>query len=226
MSEESSPQPEDSGSAQSSRNPGRPSPEAAPAERPVDSRNGPTPEVDGSEDSGELTRIDQILCAALALPTTERQGFLDQMCAGQPALRAHVEALLAVDSRLLDLIERPAFEHLGSARGGSSHGLGPGARLGDYELKSHLGEGGSATVFLAERVDGIGPAKVAIKVLGAFGGDAFARRFAREWRVLGRLRHPNIAQLHEGGVTPRGYPYLVLELVEGLPIDAWCRERE
>ncbi|MEM8994642.1 MAG: serine/threonine-protein kinase [Acidobacteriota bacterium] len=226
MSEESRHPPVDSGSFQSSRSPGQPSPEATPVDRPADPRNGPTLEVEGSEKSGELTRIDQILCAALALPTTERRGFLDQMCAGQPALRAHVEALLAVDSRLLDLIERPVFEHLGPGRDSSSHGLGPAARLGDYELKSRLGEGGSATVFLAERVDGIGPAKVAIKVLDAFGGEAFARRFAREWRVLGRLRHPNIAQLHEGGVTPKGFPYLVLELVEGLPIDEWCRRRE
>lgn len=181
-------------------------------------------------DGPSLTQIDEILCLALELEGEERDAFLDQACADQPTLRAHVDTLLGADSRILHLIDRPV---LGSGIAGpfEVEEPAPGLRVGDYELRSRLGRGGSASVFLAERVEGVGPLKVAIKILHAFGGpglggDGFARHFAREWRMLGRLRHPNIAQLLEGGMTQDGRPYLVLELVEGQPIDRWCRERE
>ena len=177
----------------------------------------------------EATRdadTDELLFTALKLPTAERDAFVERALAGRPDIRAQLQELLGVDDRLLDLIDRPAVEHLVQDSGTAVLGTPePGARIGDYELKERLGEGGSATVFLAERVEGVGPAKAAVKLLHTFGGERFAGRFNREWKMLGRLRHPNIAQLLDGGMTETGQPYLVLELVEGRPVDRWCEEQ-
>jgi len=79
------------------------------------------------------------------------------------------------------------------------------------------------SVWLAERIDGRFERKVAIKLLnaGLVGWDA-EQRFRREGNVLARLTHPHIAQLLDAGVAPNGRPYLVLEHVDGEPIDAFC----
>jgi serine/threonine-protein kinase len=86
-----------------------------------------------------------------------------------------------------------------------------------------------AEVWLAARADGAFERQVAIKLLFRHAvsqeRDAIAQRFARERDILASLRHPNIAALHDAGVTPQGQPWLALEFVEGQPITAWCDER-
>src|SRR5262249_49067630 len=98
-----------------------------------------------------------------------------------------------------------------------------GQSIGAYKLISPLGHGGMGSVWLAERSDGRFERRVAVKFLrfsvAAQGG---AARFRREGRILGQLAHPNIAELIDAGVTHNGEPYLVLELVEGKPIDEYC----
>jgi len=98
-----------------------------------------------------------------------------------------------------------------------------GEVVGSYTLERALGRGGMGTVWLAHRSDGRFEGHVAIKFLDAArfsrGG---AERFEREGSLLARLTHPNIARLIDAGVTGRGQPYLVLEYVEGEPIDRWC----
>ena len=121
----------------------------------------------------------------------------------------------------------PSLDTAADARGGE---VGEGARFGPYRLLRHLGRGGMAEVWLAQRDDGAFERQVAIKLLfrhaSSHERDTFAQRFARERDILASLHHPNIAGLHDAGVTPQGQPWLALEYVEGEPITAWCDERK
>ncbi|MFG6462709.1 protein kinase [Roseateles sp. DXS20W] len=102
-----------------------------------------------------------------------------------------------------------------------------GQALGPYVLERQLGQGGMGTVWLARRADGRFEGQVAVKFLttGLLGrGDA--GRFAREGEILARLSHPHIARLLDAGLHEGRQPYLVLEYVDGRPIDAYCRVRQ
>ncbi|MEQ1682500.1 MAG: serine/threonine-protein kinase [Burkholderiaceae bacterium] len=102
----------------------------------------------------------------------------------------------------------------------------PGSRVGPYRLIRHVGQGGMAEVWLAQRDDGAFRRQVAIKLLfrtaSSTQRDSFAQRFARERDILASLNHPHIAALHDAGVTPSGQPWLALEYVEGEPLTVWC----
>ena len=103
---------------------------------------------------------------------------------------------------------------------------GEGLAVGPYRLLHHLGSGGMAEVWLAERDDGTFRRRVAIKLLhrraGAAQRDSVALRFERERDILASLAHPHIAALYDAGVTTAGQPWLALEYVEGRPFDDWC----
>jgi tetratricopeptide (TPR) repeat protein len=98
-----------------------------------------------------------------------------------------------------------------------------GRRIGPYEVRALLGHGGMGSVYRAERVEGFRQV-VALKVVRADrDGAEVARRFRTERQVLAGLRHPHIAALLDGGTTPQGQPYLVMELIEGERIDRYCQ---
>jgi serine/threonine-protein kinase len=102
-----------------------------------------------------------------------------------------------------------------------------GEHIGPYRLIREIGHGGMGTVYLAERVDEHYRATVAIKFMrGALAAPEFARRFRIERQILADLTHPNIAWLLDGGTAPDGTPYLVMEFVNGAPIDVWCESRK
>ena len=97
-----------------------------------------------------------------------------------------------------------------------------GQTIGAYTLSAPIGQGGMGSVWRADRSDGRYQATVAVKFLNlALLGRGGAERFAREGSMLARLTHPNIARLFDAGVA-NGQPYLVLEYIEGLPIDRYC----
>jgi serine/threonine protein kinase len=101
-----------------------------------------------------------------------------------------------------------------------------GRTVGSYTLERSLGRGGMGAVWLAHRSDGRYAGRVAVKLLNlSLLGRAGTDRFKREGSALARLTHPNIAHLTDAGVTSDGQPYLVLEYVEGEPIDRWCEDR-
>jgi tetratricopeptide (TPR) repeat protein len=102
----------------------------------------------------------------------------------------------------------------------------PGGQLGAYRLLHQIGSGGMGLVWLAERDDGEYRQRVAIKLLKrGMDSDEILARFRVERQILADLSHPNIARLLDGGITPDGLPYLVMEYVEGLPLDEYCRLR-
>ncbi len=98
-----------------------------------------------------------------------------------------------------------------------------GKRIGAYRVEKLIGEGGMGAVYLAERADGEFQQKVALKVmLEGMHSPNNLERFRQERTILASLNHPNIARLYHGGITSQNRPYLIMEYVEGLPIDQYC----
>lgn len=102
-----------------------------------------------------------------------------------------------------------------------------GLRTGPYELISQIGAGGMGTVWLARRTDDTFERWVAVKLIKrGMDTEEILHRFRTERKVLAHLDHPNILQVFDGGATEDGRPYLVMELVQGTPIDAYCRSNK
>jgi serine/threonine protein kinase/Flp pilus assembly protein TadD len=161
--------------------------------------------------------LDQVL----DLSEAERRWYLASLASEDSTLAAELELLLGEERALQDekYLERDAQDLLAGS------GLA-GQVFGAYELVRPLGAGGMGSVWLARRNDGRFEGTAAVKLLSAaFLGNAGVSRFRREGTILARLKHPHIAQLIDAGVSAAGQPYLVLEYVEGQPIDRWCDER-
>jgi eukaryotic-like serine/threonine-protein kinase len=102
-----------------------------------------------------------------------------------------------------------------------------GRRLGAYEILALIGSGGMGEVYRARRVDAEYEKEVAIKLLPFGRTERFdLERLRAERQILAKLDHPHIARLIEGGVTEEGLPYLIMELVEGEPIDRYCEQHK
>lgn len=102
-----------------------------------------------------------------------------------------------------------------------------GSYVGEYRLTHFLGRGGMGLVFRGERSDDSFQRTVAVKLVHNVGFDLKGHeRFLNERQILADLNHPHIAQLYDGGQTERGWPYLVMELVNGEHIDDYCRAQD
>jgi len=106
-----------------------------------------------------------------------------------------------------------------------NEGARTGQRVGRFELIELLGAGGMGEVYRARRVSDDYEQTVAVKLLALPLGN-FIYRFERERQLLAQLEHPHIARLLDGGTTDQGIPYLVMEFVDGLPIDHYCNHRQ
>jgi serine/threonine-protein kinase len=160
------------------------------------------------------------LDAALDAPPTEREALIAQLRAQDPALAAELEVLLQAhaEGEQACFLERPATGEVFSTPLA-------GQRLGAWRLLRLIGEGGMGSVWLAERDDGRFRGQAAVKLLNlSLASSHAAERFQREGQILARLAHPNIARLLDAGVTTSGQPYLVLEHVQGLPLDRYASE--
>jgi serine/threonine-protein kinase len=166
-------------------------------------------------------RIDALFQAACDRSPAERAGFLDEACGGDDGLRAEIESLLASADVPLDFIRQPV---MAAAQEVSGRSAMEGRRFGPYRILRAIGSGGMGTVYEACRADDAYSQNVAVKVMRAdFGHDEAMRlRFRLERQILANLHHPNIAGLLDGGVTDEGLPWLALEYVEGVRIDAYC----
>jgi non-specific serine/threonine protein kinase/serine/threonine-protein kinase len=161
---------------------------------------------------------------ALEMGPDRRTAFLDQICADQPELRAEIESLLAAHEKATEFLSHPISLLLAGEPACAS--VGPGDRLGVYTIVQKIDEGGMAAVYQGVRDDAEFRKLVAIKILKAGMDTQFILdRFYKEKQILAHLDHPNIAKLLDGGTTPDGRPYFVLEFIAGLPIDVYCKER-
>jgi tetratricopeptide (TPR) repeat protein len=169
-------------------------------------------------------KIQKLFLAAADLPPAEQQRFLDGACADDPPLRREIESLLPSD--------RDGEQSIAAAVAGAAQDLlggDPliGARLGRWRVECEIGCGGMGAVYLATRDDHDYEQQAAIKLVKEGMDTAqLLDRFRHERQILANLNHPYIARLIDGGSTEQGRPYLVMEYVEGRPIDAWLKERE
>jgi serine/threonine protein kinase/tetratricopeptide (TPR) repeat protein len=177
---------------------------------------------------------EEIFNQALSRSPAERAAFLDQACAGHPALRASVEALLRANVGATGFLEQPPSvlrspvggeePEVGSARTAQEQPVseGLGTIIGPYKLLQQIGEGGMGTVFMAEQIQPV-QRKVALKIIkpGMDSRQVIAR-FEAERQALALMDHPNIARVIDAGSTDSGRPYFVMELVKGIPITRYC----
>ncbi|MDA8015971.1 MAG: tetratricopeptide repeat protein [Thermoanaerobaculia bacterium] len=146
---------------------------------------------------------------------------LEHLCAGDEELAANVLDLLHAHRDAPTFIDRPAFQILPAPPEPLPE------RIGSYRIVRSLGRGGMGTVYLAERDDGTFEKQVALKVLSdELALPDFQERFHRERQILARLEHPSITRLLDGGTTADGRPFLVVELVDGQPLDRFITEVE
>jgi serine/threonine protein kinase/tetratricopeptide (TPR) repeat protein len=173
--------------------------------------------------SAEWQHVKQVLNAALEIPPHERAGFLDRETNGDTALRAEVESLLASFDSAGAFIEAPAIAPAPLAQPES---LSPGSSLGPYHIVQLIAEGGMGAVYQAVRVDDLYRKVVAVKVIRhSVYGEYALKRFDTERQILAHLDHPAIARLLDGGTTPDGRPYFVMDFIAGTPIDEYCDAR-
>jgi serine/threonine-protein kinase len=180
--------------------------------------------------AGRRERVDALFDAALDLPPEARAAWLDERCAGEPNLRAEVDALLDLASAPAPVLDEACGPDLLPALlGDAARGLDrqdTGDVIGAWRIVRLLGRGGMGSVFLVERADGQFTQTAALKLVRAgLDTDAITRRFERERQIVASLQHPGIARLLDGGRTPDGRPYFVMEYVEGQPIDRYCDAR-
>ncbi|MDQ6926044.1 MAG: serine/threonine protein kinase, partial [Candidatus Eremiobacteraeota bacterium] len=173
------------------------------------------------------SQVKSIFWAVRDLPSEQRERALDTYPI-HAGLRARVLHLLRAADEMGDRFERPAIESLGAERQPEWREAPSlvGRTLGAYTLVRRIGVGGMGAIYEGERRDGAFSQRVAVKTLWrGVDSEVLGQRFRSERRILASLEHPNIARLIDGGATDEGTPYLVMELVDGMPIDSYCDDR-
>lgn len=158
-------------------------------------------------------RLQELFNEACALDEESRRRVLDERCNGDARLRGDVERLVRA---------------YGQERTANSEGrmANAGRQFGAWQTNQLLARGGMGEVWLARRADGQHEQQAALKILSPYlTTPDSVERFRRERQLLARLEHPNIARLLDGGMSPRGEPYLVMEYVDGVRLDRYSDER-
>jgi serine/threonine protein kinase/WD40 repeat protein len=165
---------------------------------------------------------ESIFAAALDKDPAGRAAFLDGACGADAALRRAIEQLLAAhDER--GILDGPAID-AAAAPTSAFDAVTVGAHIGPYTLDQALGEGGMGSVWVAKQTDPV-KRKVALKLIKAgMDSKSVVLRFEHERQALAMMDHPNIARVFDGGMTPDGRPYFVMELVNGLALTKFCDE--
>jgi serine/threonine-protein kinase len=168
-------------------------------------------------------RIETLFHQASEMEPARREAFIGQACAGDPELRAELDSLLSSPDLTLAELKIPVAIAAGDLLGAASAEL---ERIGAYRLIRTLGEGGMGTVYLGARDDDQYQRMVAIKVLraGLTHRPELQLLFRTERQILADFDHPNIARMLDGGITPQGSPYLVMEYIDGIALDVYCRQ--
>ncbi len=169
-------------------------------------------------DAARWRQVRELFDAVCDLPRAQWRQEVQARC-GDPALADEVLQLLQSQTRGLSRVSTRLDTALARAL---TPELAVGGRLGPWRLTARIASGGMGTVFKAERDDGVYRRTVAIKLLHGLPGPGEVERLQAERQVLAGLNLPDVARLYDGGTTPDGYPYLVMEYVEGLPLDRHC----
>ena len=169
----------------------------------------------------DFKRLEQCFEQALEADEAEREGIIRDLSEQSPELAERLRKMLAADAVTADPL-KSVVDH-----GVSEAGLEPGSprQIGPFEVIRRLGAGGMGVVYLCRRMDEDFNQLVAVKRLAVAADTDFARqRLRMERAVLARLRHPNIAQLIDGGEDEDGTPFVAMEYVDGVSIDRYVEQ--
>jgi len=180
--------------------------------------------------------VDDLLQAALGLPDAQRRSFVCRTAVDKAVEREVLSLIDSIDSpdTILQsesgVLSGPLWTDFARELVGDDDGvsaLGPGTAVGPYTVVREVGRGGMAVVYEAERKFGPLTQRFALKLIKrGVDTDEVVERFAFERQILASLNHPNIARLHDGGVSDDGRPYFVMEFVDGTPIVDYAREAD
>lgn len=160
----------------------------------------------------------------LKYPETEWDELISQWCTGDEELKRKVILLADQNRNARDFVEELQNRIYSLTKSSLRTGTSLPAQIAGYKIIRRLGSGSSASVFLVENKKGV---EYALKVLrGTLADAASHQRFDSEQQILAALQHPNIAQLIEGGISDSGEPYVIMEFVDGVPIDTWCDQQK
>lgn len=171
--------------------------------------------------SDQFARLKRLFGQLSELPQDEREVAL-QVLDEDPAVLKELRDLLANTAVHDERFATPVASAMASL---APAGLSDGDVLGAWTLLSEIGKGGMGKVFRARRSDGHFEQVAAIKLLAGLPSPKALRYLARERQILASLAHPNISRLLDGGATPDGQPFLVMEYVDGVPINEYCEQQ-
>jgi serine/threonine protein kinase len=152
-----------------------------------------------------------------------RLAYLARIAGADPGLRVELDLMLAANDEVSpDFLSAPAIA-LAALDEMPLRDPMLGRRLGHYQILEKIGSGGMGEVYRAVRADDEYQQQVAIKLVhSGFASSFVLNRLRQERQILASLDHPNITRLLDGGTTPEGVPYLVMELIEGEAIHRFC----
>jgi eukaryotic-like serine/threonine-protein kinase len=168
-------------------------------------------------------KIDSLFDEYLDASPEEQAEFLDEKCEDDE-IRGELRKLISALNKTEDFIENPTFTSVKKLLDEEPKDEFIGTKIFSYQIQKLLGKGGMGTVYLANRIDDF-KKEVAIKVIPPFANSqANKDNFRRERQILARLEHPNIARILDGGTTENGTPFLVMEYVNGVPLNEFCEK--
>lgn len=174
-------------------------------------------------------RVSELHESCLDMPSRQWKEWIDQNC-------THEDKSQGIDTMVLKLLKSSSkadaffsalHKNIDDDLGDESedNSLKPGDKFGKFRITREIGHGGMARVYLCSRDDGQFEQQVAVKIMKMKGDVEFLKdKFRQEQQILAGINHPNIARLYDGGITPEGYPYIVMEYVEGQAIDEYCHK--
>lgn len=182
----------------------------------------------------EWTTIKTIVDQVLELPENERKPFIDSECGEDKELKSEVTAFL--DSiyesegwlEEQEVYKEELLSEIAADLGSISMDYSLiGKEIGAYTIREKIAEGGMGGVYMAERSDEELDHKVAVKIIkhGRASTDNL-RRFKREQQILAGMNHPNIARFYNSGTTSDGFPYIIMEYIEGMSISDYCEKNQ
>jgi serine/threonine-protein kinase len=175
--------------------------------------------------SDTLSRLQNAFEHAISLPADLQQQYLLQLSESDPNLHRELITLLANDKHTNNFIHsalNATFDDMQKDKP-----LWIGKTFGAFKITAEIASGGMGVVFLGVRDDGQFEQQVAIKVLsGILASTQILQAFDSEREIFARMHHPYIAQLYDGGATADGVPYLIMEYVDGIPIDQYCENNQ
>jgi len=172
----------------------------------------------------DLPSAKDVFTDAIELSPDQQRGYVERACRGNNALLAEIFDLLATHKHLGTFLDAPTFEAARTSDIPASENVI--TTIGPYKVLQAIGEGGFGTVYLADQVEPV-RRRVALKVVKpGMNSKLILARFDQERQALAAMDHPNIAKLFDGGTTPSGLPYFVMEYVKGEPITRYCNEHK